>query len=609
MASASDVQSSSTLGQRRASSVPNLRERQPVSPQRIVLWTEQAAAAAAASTPASPASNASLDPAPPVAAIAPSPPAPVPAAAPEPAPDPPPSPAPAPAAVEQPARDPPRAPRRRDDHDGPGHSGWRYWWRRTSRFFGYGRGNEARKDFVTLVFTLCWGSAQIAAVTLLLVAGALTSSPPFVNEWENSVCEKPLGPWAVVWCLRVLVGFAAAIYTYRTSTLRRQRRDVEQGLENPGEGAAQAPPAAAEGGGVNENADAPAPVAVAAAEDNAGTNEQPARNRVISRINTLSSFFSLAWFIVAHAFLYTSVDTCRIKAPHLWWAVFAIVCIGYVVVLEVLIVGAIIFILVPLVFFIVNVILVCMGRPPLQPHGDINPEVPKLSQRAVDRIPLVLYIPPPPEGFAEPAPPQPAASHPHVYPPSRQSTGATQVSNRSRRSMFRFLKRRRTRVKGKGKLVDEEVPDIKGPEPGNLWEDRWEKGDFPFVRLEENRAACAICLMDFEPPKKITGSITDVPTSADKTEAAPDAAPIEIVTVHEPSEHAEDDDDSDDDENLRLQDAGEGVQPLRLLSCGHVFHKTCVDPWLVDVSGRCPTCQQRVDIPEPNERSGRRRRS
>lgn len=243
----------------------------------------------------------------------------------------------------------------------------------------------------------------------------------------------------------------------------------------------------------------------------------------------MTSFFSLAWFIVAHVFLYTSVDTCRLKAPHLWWANFAIVCLMYIVVLEgerpsrssrssktlntrtVLIVGAVIFILVPLVFvrssihdklaradvtaiqLVVNIILVCLGRAPLQPGGDIHPEIPKLSQRAVDKIPLVLYIPPPPEDFQEISPPQKT----HVYPPARMDSPLSTGTAQARRSMFRFLKRRRTRVKGKGKgkSVDVDASDEKVAEQGNTWEDRWEKGDFPFVRLEENRAACAICLM------------------------------------------------------------------------------------------------------------------
>lgn len=551
--------------QRRAWSVPNLREHQSAAPQRIVPWDETAAA------PTSPvsaidASPASAPSAATVVDVAPA----------------------QPIALAQ----RPRRRRRHPDTNNSGGSGWRYWWRRTSRFFGYGRGNEGRKDTVTLVFTLCWGTAQIAAVTLLLIAGGLTSSPPYVNEWESRICDKPLGPWAVVWCLRVLVGFASAVFTYRVNRLRHRSHDMETGGAAPGTNTAAAVPPDGVVQGVNNGANV--------AGNEAQSNANPAQgNVVVSRINTMTSFFSLAWFIVAHVFLYTSVETCRVKAPHLWWANFAIVCLMYVVVLEVLVVGAIIFILVPLVFLVVNIILVCMGRAPLQPGGDIHPEIPKLSQRAVDKIPLVLYIPPPPEDFQDVTPPPQA----HLYPPTRMTSMASVDSAQSRRSMFRFLKRRRTKLKGKGKNIDSNMPNEKA-DGGNAWEDRWEKGDFPFVRLEENRAACAICLMDFEPPKKLDTSSTVTKAEPSATQAESDIP--EIVAVHEPSP---DNDIDDVDDNLRLQDAGEGVQPLRLLSCGHVFHKTCLDPWLVDVSGRCPTCQQPVDISEDEPPQRRQRRN
>lgn len=58
-------------------------------------------------------------------------------------------------------------------------------------------------------------------------------------------------------------------------------------------------------------------------------------------------------------------------------------------------------------------------------------------------------------------------------------------------------------------------------------------------------------------------------TNAEPEKPADESEPVEILTVHEPLPEGVTD---ADDDNLRLQDAGEGVQPLRLLSCGHVFH-------------------------------------
>ena len=90
------------------------------------------------------------------------------------------------------------------------------------------------------------------------------------------------------------------------------------------------------------------------------------------------------------------------------------------------------------------------------------------------------------------------------------------------------------------------------------WEAHWELGGHPFVTLEGNRAACAICLMDFEAPKRKEVSSGES-SDATKTEHG------KIDDVIIPSRE-------EDQEKPKLVDAGDGVQPLRLLACSHVFH-------------------------------------
>lgn len=105
-------------------------------------------------------------------------------------------------------------------------------------------------------------------------------------------------------------------------------------------------------------------------------------------------------------------------------------------------------------------------------------------------------------------------------------------------------------------------------------------GEYPFVRLEGNRAACAICLMDFdEPERKLRSKPQDAQEQAetqgaaggeerhkegDKEEGTAKLETVQEVQVGEVTE--------DDAERLKLEDAGEGPQPLRLMTCGHVFH-------------------------------------
>ena len=190
----------------------------------------------------------------------------------------------------------------------------------------------------------------------------------------------------------------------------------------------------------------------------------------------------------------------------------------------------------------------------------IKPEIGKLPKSIVDRIPLVVYIPPPPDELTG-GPRIPEAIYANTYPPKPRAT--TPPKRR-----FAFLKK----LKGKSNGENGETSDAgkkagkKAQKDGEplTWEENWEAGEYPFVRLEGNRAACAICLMDFEEPKRVGGK----PDDADATPAAHDQAvaegPAQEVPIQEETR--------DVDAALKLEDAGEGAQPLRLLACGHVFH-------------------------------------
>jgi hypothetical protein len=182
----------------------------------------------------------------------------------------------------------------------------------------------------------------------------------------------------------------------------------------------------------------------------------------------------------------------------------------------------------------------CIGQHPLQNPHSIKPEIGKLSKTAVDDIPLVLYIPAPEDQELSPIP-KPSLAH--TYPP-------TPPKPKQPKRRFFFLRKKKDGESGskeKGKAHGNSGS-------GDSWEDNWEKGEYPFVRLEGNRAACAICLMDFDEPKRVgTHPGEDVKVEGSETKNS----------NGEVSQHPE---------ALRLEDAGEGPQPLRLLACGHVFH-------------------------------------
>ena len=180
----------------------------------------------------------------------------------------------------------------------------------------------------------------------------------------------------------------------------------------------------------------------------------------------------------------------------------------------------------------------------------INPEIGKLPKTTVDRIPLVIYIPPPPEGVKSAL-----GGIPHSYPP--KTTDSPQPR-------FKFLRNFRKKEASPQDAIDEKNDGTTDMDESMLWEANWEHGEYPFVALEGSRAACAICLMDFEEPKRkeVTGEGSSNPKRMENTSETID----EVVNNSNISSGEE------DQEKLKLVDAGDSSQPLRLLPCSHVFH-------------------------------------
>ncbi|PPQ98620.1 hypothetical protein CVT24_003953 [Panaeolus cyanescens] len=429
-----------------------------------------------------------------------------------------------------------------------------------------GIGRNATPERKALVTVL--QNATVVIIMLVLTA-TIFKSPLDSNLTEWVACDRPLGIWASIWVVRATLASILAFWEYQREKIRNTRRSDQENNA----GAAWNPPATTPAGG-NSNLNVPSS---AAADLPLMTSNEPITfpyNRLYQRLTILSSLLTLTWFLTAHILVYTSINSCRRSSPHLWWLNFGILCTLYLMVVEVLILGLIVLLIAPIFIFLYNVILMCLGRHPIQRPNELKPDVPKLSKSIVDKIPLVVYIPPP---DAE----QDANAENHSYPPaSKPLTPAPQKRSTFFRSLSSFKKSQEKGEKG--------TKDKK-----SSWEDNWEQTDYPFVTLAGNRATCAICLMDFEEPERKKAVEKD--TEAEK---APHKEPTSISSEPQvDTEGAQTQVQLTETEGdlPRLEDAGEGVQPLRLLECGHVFHKTCLDPWLLDVSGRCPTCQRPVD--------------
>ncbi|KAJ3896281.1 hypothetical protein GG344DRAFT_36893 [Lentinula edodes] len=457
---------------------------------------------------------------------------------------------------------------------------------RLLRFFGYGNdASKVRKQLVSLIWSLGWGFAQMVSIVVVLASSAPKASPtvPGANEW--TACERPLGVWSCLWLARVIVACVLAYWGWtrdRSTQSRNARIDPESGQrasnsEHPGQirsHNSQQPPSHGTHSPQTQNANLPHTV-------------------MFRRLSLFSSMYSLTWFLTAHILVYTSIKTCRFSSPHIWWLVFAILCTTYLIILEVIILGLIVFVFAPVVFLIWNIFLLCIGRHPLQNPQMIKPDIGKLPKSFVDRIPLVMYIPPPPDASPMEGPIQIPPSI-YSYPPKSPVKG-TEISAKRR---FRFIKFRKFSSKSNKMSTDgttDSSKQEKSTKPGS-WEDNWDTEGYPYVVLDDNRAACAICLLDFEEPTRLH-PVGEEQSKVVESEANGGSAEVEVISEEERESN-----------ELRLADVGEGAQPLRLLKCGHVFHKTCLDPWLTDVSGRCPVCQRQVELPEPEQQKKKKER-
>ncbi|KAG9120436.1 hypothetical protein FRC07_004077 [Ceratobasidium sp. 392] len=206
----------------------------------------------------------------------------------------------------------------------------------------------------------------------------------------------------------------------------------------------------------------------------------------------------LVWFIVANVLLCTSRGTCRFTSPYIWWLTFEIACWGYLVAVEI-IVGALVFGPWTLDDAIKGYIFLWNSsrRPTHQTRQDRSgPDTGPISREWVNRIPLAVYIPAVVQD--ETKSPLPATN-------GNDEKHTPSSPGRAWSRFFLFSRRRK---------VEDDPEAI------------WQKTEHPFVRLEPNRAMCAICQVDFEPPKRIG------------------------------------------------VESGSGPEALRLLKCGHVFHLT-----------------------------------
>ncbi|KAJ3866591.1 hypothetical protein EV359DRAFT_36342 [Lentinula novae-zelandiae] len=435
------------------------------------------------------------------------------------------------------------------------------------RFFGLGDdASEVRRTLVSLIWNLGWGFAQMVGIVVVLAFFAPKASPtvPGANEW--SACRHlPLGIWSCLWLGRTVLACVLDYWKFtreRSIQSRNTCTDPESSQRTSSlEGSGQICP--------HNPQQPPLP------DDNSPQtqNDHLPHTVMFKRLSSFLLMYSIYWFSTAYILVYSSINTCRFSSPHLWWLIVAVYCTMYLKGMCLILLGLVL----ALIFLIWRLFLRCIGLGhPSQNSQMIKADIGKLPKNLVDRIPLVVYIPTPPNASPTEEPKQIPTSI-YSYSPKSPVEGM----EISAKKCFRFIKLHQFSSKFNKTTNDGPTGILKQVNltESGFWEESWDTGGYPHIVLDDNRAACAICLLDFEEPKRLHVVAEEQSKGGQVT--------VEVIS-----------EEKYENDELRSVDVREGAQLLRLLGCGHVFHKICLDPWLTGISGQCPVCQRQVEIPE-----------
>ncbi|KAI0351524.1 hypothetical protein OH77DRAFT_1429596 [Trametes cingulata] len=465
-------------------------------------------------------------------------------------------------------------------------------WKRVLAFLGFSGGTQserrARRRIVSLVIFVASAVVQIVAISVLTALAAVRKSPQpsHAGQTQFGACSD-FAILNLIWLGRVI--FVVYLLFWARWMKRVISRRARRRTANAPGGRAHAPGVATDEQGTTD---------LEAAAVGVEPTRAPTAMDYICPINLialhillirLSPALTLVWSVTGMLLAIQRGSHCRDAAPIVTSLTVALLLIIYI-------------------RFVITTII-SMVRVATMRRRASQPLIGKLSQAEVDRIPLVLYIPPPPGDDGT----HPVSARPLSYPPALPKPPPPAHTKKKRFILFRPKHDHEHDMDAMPTAAELE-DGIGRMLPGGVdsWDARWEPAPYPLVRLPENKATCMICLCEFEEPRKVSAGrgpdalpeggeaheMTGVPPLSPGEGQAP--GNIEEVQVETPR--------PTDARTVEMADeeGADALQPLRLLSCGHAYHKDCIDPWLTQKSGRCPYCQLRVQVPPPPQSARRR---
>ncbi|CAO1617593.1 unnamed protein product [Parajaminaea phylloscopi] len=329
-------------------------------------------------------------------------------------------------------------------------------------------------------------------------------------------------------------------------------------------------------------------------------------DRKAAKLADLLAFVHVILFAVGNYSVWTRTDCSSAPADSvpLFWTAFAVLCISYFFIIVIVTLTFLVVFFLPALL----VVLRTLGLTHRLPTAAIRPETGKINKEDVEQVTqLVYYIAeregtlaesqdqsgpePVSEGIGRPE----GGSHQVMAPVEDVKSPNTNLSTtlvegpsvnspqpapprrwwRPVAAILPWHSRRRPAV-----ATVHEARNATASSAPTLSEETSTKGrlKYPLHPLPAHRSTCPICLCDFEMPSAALDTETEGQDGEGETRK--DASAVQAGQV------------------TRAEESGaagvEEPEPLRLLPCGHVFHRSCVDEWLTTVSGRCPVCQRPV---------------
>ncbi|KAG8894562.1 hypothetical protein FRC00_008760, partial [Tulasnella sp. 408] len=278
---------------------------------------------------------------------------------------------------------------------------------RTVKLFFSAEGKELR-HVTGIFFRLGFSMVQVVVIVVILALAGSKFKSKNQQPWDQNIsefedCDK-LGIWNALWAVRASFGCGMIVWEWkrylakRERAIRRRTADIELATTDLGDPADHQLQWGTEVRGPPENPPVPSPVLVPepviihSSQNRGAELASPSGSRPLP--DRAPSSEPPPRRSPRREPRQPPTPGDALFDSELTWGP-ETASLGYLIVLELLLIAFIVFVLGPILLLILNLIMLCLGRP-VDRHGNVivRAEIPRMEQSLIEKIPLVVYIPP-----------------------------------------------------------------------------------------------------------------------------------------------------------------------------------------------------------------------